>query len=281
MSAKRWCFTLNNYTTEEWNTLITLPKTDFKYIICGEEVGDQGTRHVQGYFHLLRKKRLAAVKTLIGERAHLEIARGSDRQNRNYCKKGGQFFEWGEFSDGTPLQQIANIVLTGSDTIRDIAVAYPEQYIRSWRGIKELFSIARLQEQRDYKTEVFVLWGGPGTGKSRWCRSQCNDIGIDAYYKPRGLWWDGYTGQPTVVIDDFYGWIPYDELLKCLDRYPHRVEFKGGYWNFNPRRIYITSNKPPQEWYRFTYFDPQPLLRRIEHLIHVDQPINFQDFWLL
>lgn len=43
------------------------------------------------------------------------------------------------------------------------------------------------------------------------------------YYKPRGTWWDGYYQQPNIILDDFNGWIPYDELFKILDRYPYRV----------------------------------------------------------
>lgn len=30
-----------------------------------------------------------------------------------------------------------------------------------------------------------------------------------------------------MVIDDFYGWIPYDEMLRVMDRYPHKVPIKG------------------------------------------------------
>lgn len=41
----------------------------------------------------------------------------------------------------------------------------------------------------------------------------------EIYYKPRGELWDGYHQQPSVIIDDFYGWLKYDELLKISDRY--------------------------------------------------------------
>ena len=42
------------------------------------------------------------------------------------------------------------------------------------------------------------------------------------YFKMRDSgaqsWWDEYEGQPCVIINDFYGWIRYDDLLRLLDR---------------------------------------------------------------
>ena len=43
--------------------------------------------------------------------------------------------------------------------------------------------------------------GAPsGTGKSRWVAATWPD----AFWKsPESKWWDGYSGQETVVLDDF------------------------------------------------------------------------------
>jgi len=77
-----------------------------------------------------------------------------------------------------------------------------------------------------------------------------------------GTWWDGYSGQPVVVIDEFYGWLGYDFLLRLLDRYSFAVETKGGSVSFTSKLVIFTSNKPPSEWYR-NIQDLGPLLRRI------------------
>lgn len=56
------------------------------------------------------------------------------------------------------------------------------------------------------------------------------------------LWWDGYIGQKTVVLDDFRPWwCPFSFLLRILDRYPIRVQVKGGFVNFVPEKIIITT----------------------------------------
>lgn len=56
-----------------------------------------------------------------------------------------------------------------------------------------------------------MVLSDPGCGKSHYvadvCRDQCT------FYKPHGPWWDGYDMHPIVVIDDYYGWVSYDELL--------------------------------------------------------------------
>jgi len=47
--CKRWCFTFNNYNQEDYTNLIkTFTKMNIGYII-GEEVGANGTPHLQGY----------------------------------------------------------------------------------------------------------------------------------------------------------------------------------------------------------------------------------------
>ena len=45
-----------------------------------------------------------------------------------------------------------------------------------------------------------MLWGPSGTRKSRFVAARWPD----AFWKaPESKWWDGYSGQETVVLDDF------------------------------------------------------------------------------
>lgn len=121
------------------------------------------------------------------------------------------------------------------------------------------------EEPRSEKTHVVVLVGKPGTGKSRYAYDCARrDHGDSVYYKPRGEWWDGYDGQAAVVIDDYYGWLKYDELLKIMDRYPYRVPIKGGFRQFTSRIIYITSNVDIDRWYHFQGYDTAAIMRRVE-----------------
>lgn len=108
------------------------------------------------------------------------------------------------------------------------------------------------------------FYGEPGSGKSRRALAEATAAGGGIYYKPRGEWWDGYEQQENIIIDDFYGWIKYDEMLKICDRYPYRVPVKFGFEIFNSKRIWITSNSPIDTVYRFIAYDSTAFRRRID-----------------
>ncbi len=87
--VKRWCFTLNNWTEEELTNIRIKTQDQTKYLIAGKEKGEEGTPHLQGFVHFKNKKRMSEVKKIIGPRAHLEVAVGSDIDNKEYCGKEG------------------------------------------------------------------------------------------------------------------------------------------------------------------------------------------------
>jgi Putative viral replication protein len=89
MANLRYAFTLNNYTDgeiEHLRTQFSNPEL-VRYALFGYEVGDSGTPHLQGYVAFVSKQRFARAKTIISERAHLEIAIGSESENTAYCMK--------------------------------------------------------------------------------------------------------------------------------------------------------------------------------------------------
>lgn len=117
----------------------------------------------------------------------------------------------------------------------------------------------------DYSFRVIVYIGPPGCGKSRRAAECCGST--VPYYKPRGKWWDGYWQHELVIIDDFYGWIRLDEMLRILDRYPHRVQVKGSYVQFLAKKIFITSNIEVSSWYKnCESVLIEALLRRIDSI---------------
>jgi hypothetical protein len=116
---------------------------------------------------------------------------------------------------------------------------------------------------RSEKTLLYVFVGKPGGGKSHQARALAAEYG-EIYYKPADKWWDGYKQQPAVVMDDFYGWIQNYELLRIADKYPHKVEIKGGFEEFTSKIIIITSNAYISDWYKHDRYDPTAVYRRCE-----------------
>ena len=106
----------------------------------------------------------------------------------------------------------------------------------------------KAEHQRNWQTEVVVLWGPPGSGKSSRAHAEA---GPGAFWlsKPSApgapLYWDGYDGQEHVVIDEFYGWVSRDLMQRLVDRYPLLVQQRGSAAPFVARKIWITSNTPP------------------------------------
>lgn len=120
-------------------------------------------------------------------------------------------------------------------------------------------------KQRDWPVFTQVIWGKPGLGKTRLARDMA---GPAAYWLPRPAgqvaWFDGYIGQDTIVIDEFYGWLSLDLLCRVLDRYPMQVETKGGAFPLTVKKVIITSNVPPAQWYKLPPERTAALWRRLE-----------------
>lgn len=87
--CRKWCFTLNNWTNEEKNEILSHFGTMAQYIL-GYEVGEEGTPHIQGYLEFKNAVHMSSLKKVM-PRAHLERAKGSTKQNYNYCSKDGEF----------------------------------------------------------------------------------------------------------------------------------------------------------------------------------------------
>ena len=96
--AKRWCFTLNNPSQGEQDLVEqSLTSPHVKYGVYGKETGESGTPHLQGYVIFVSEKRLTQAKSLLGTgRLHLEVAKGTPQQASDYCKKDGDWKEFGK-----------------------------------------------------------------------------------------------------------------------------------------------------------------------------------------
>lgn len=96
-----------------------------------------------------------------------------------------------------------------------------------------------------------------------------------AFWMPKGNWWDGYVGQKSVVVDDFYGWISIDSLLRICDRYPLHLEIKGSHVQFQADTIVFTSNKPWTEWYKTMLPEHVPAFaRRVDEEYHFTKELQ-------
>lgn len=231
----------------------------FKYICWQKEICPETKReHYQGYAWLRRQQRLSGVKKLLGDpSAHIEQRRGTHEDAIAYCSKtesaiSGTFFEHGDRrTEKRKLTDEVYQMVKKRKTLTEILDECPSAmfYHRSITSLRNHFSYKEAQTFRIL--EVIVYWGAAGTGKTR---AVFDEHGFENVYTlacsdTNSVWFDGYEGQPILLIDDFYGWVKYHFLLRVLDGYPLQLPVKGGFVWALYTKVYITSNSPPSQWY--------------------------------
>ena len=88
--AKRWCFTLNNYTDDEISSIVPVFSERCSFGLFSKEVGDSGTPHLQGYLEFATKLRPKSLGVV--HRIHWEKAKGNRKQNLTYITKDEDIF---------------------------------------------------------------------------------------------------------------------------------------------------------------------------------------------
>ena len=258
--VRRWCFTNNNYTADDIDQLNNLKS--IKFLIAGREVGESGTPHLQGYVEFKDSKTLSQARKNI--KGHLSPAYGNKAENITYCSKedkeplirGNSKTSQGKRAD---LKDIRQLIKT--HTITQLIDKGLIKNIQQ-RKFAEALKADAIEERTDYP-EVIWICGDTGVGKTLQV-FQDNPGKTIHKQTQSNKWWNGYEGQDVVILDDIRAdFAKYHELLTLLDKYPHRVEIKGGYMRFNTPRIYITSPYTPNEMYKGKE-DITQLLRRID-----------------
>ena len=80
-------------------------------------------------------------------------------------------------------------------------------------------------------------------------RATWSEIEPSLYLKAQNKWWDGYTGQKAVLIDDFdlQGACISHHLKIWTDRWGCTGEIKGAQIPLAHERFYVTSNYHPSQ----------------------------------
>lgn len=223
-----------------------------------EKAPSTGTPHLQGFAVFATVTSLKTLKKRM-PRAHWTLCNGSVEDNITYCSKVDtrafpnlDSHTWGEKPAGrgkrTDLDDVASAIKENK-SLKSIAETYPTTYIRYNRGMTALRAI--LQPKRSWVTECVIYWGPPGTFKTTHALEMAPDAMVltKSMVTPSVVWFDGYDGHEDVIIDEFYGWIPFNFFLNLLDKIPMMVQTKGGAVPFVAKRIWITSNADPESWY--------------------------------
>lgn len=267
--ARHWCYTLNNYTPEELDRVRT---TVCRYQIFGLEVGDEGTPHLQGYIEFAGPMRMKATKTSLGsDRFHLEQRAGSRDEARNYCLKDGIFEEFGNWNLGgagarTDIYGLMDKLKEGMPLL-EIIEDDAHLYARNLKFADRYTALLEVESTRPFRTVTVSVFHGPaGTGKTSkvmdLTERKVFTVNVDDSFP-----FDGYDGESSILIDDFYGGLKYGYFLRVLDGHQLRINVKGGHRYAKWTNVYITSNKPPADWYKVGL--TPALSRRLTTVVHL------------
>lgn len=262
---RQWCFTSFEKEEPEY-------KEGMTYLVYGKEIcPDTGRDHWQGYMEFKNGRTFNGLhkeypKWHIGKRKDDSTAKAA----AEYCKKDGKWKEFGKIShqgERNDLRLVTESVMNGND-IATIAMDHPQQFLKYHKGIEKAVELRDQKIRKEQRDDIFVhvLIGPSGCGKTRYAYEHSDDL-FDLVPGSSGqkVWFDGYSGEKDLLIDDMdKGNVPYRQMLRMLDRYPLRVEIKGGHTFANWTRVFITSNVPVEDWY--PHEDIKPLMRRINEI---------------
>lgn len=249
MTSRHYCFTINNPTEEDNKQLNEI---ECKYLVWGEEVGENNTPHYQGYIEMTKSIRAAGLSKLL-TRAHIEKRLGTREQARDYCMKDGKSHERGNWGikQGyrSDLHKIMEMVKDHTPMI-EIMEEMPEVTARNLRWVEKYQSLVDREQTKEFRdVTVEVHWGQAGTGKTRHCTEQTKDLFIVNSHETFPF--NDYQGESAILIDDFDGsGFRYTEFLRVCDGHQYRANTKGGCRYARWTKIYITSNTPPHAWYQ-------------------------------
>lgn len=268
---KTWDFTLFYNAADEMEDLLIkmrLWATDCTRLQVAQELcPDTNRAHLQCKLTWKVGKRWAAMKKLMGD-AHFEI---SITTCYAYCAKldskiliAHDTREPGARSD---LQKMKKCIDEGG-TQEALWHEHFGSMMRYHNGIEKYRAIINKKRKRPHLQVQWIL-GASGIGKSK----KANADNPDAYWLNMdgtgNIWWDGYDGEDTVIIDDFRpNMFTYEQLLKLLSSQgKYRIAIKGGSGWLTCSKIVLTSVEHPNNMY--SMYDEQ-LARRVTEWTYLD-----------
>lgn len=275
LRTNRVCFTLNNYEQEDVDKFVEYStREDVKYLIVGEEVGENGTPHLQGFIHLDADRKKCGLKFWKeelpgGKRAHFEAARGTDEQNSKYCTKSGPYLEVGKPS--VPESLWGRVFEAAKQSLEEALAIDPEIAVKHYHQLKSIYDdhnhpqmTSELPELREWQKKavemletqterqvLFIVDEEGGKGKSALTKHLMTTKKTWACQggKINDLMYAFDTTAEYAIFDmarcnnpDFYPWNFIENIKSgwfCATKY------KGGLKMFNPPKVCVMMNHMP------------------------------------
>ena len=300
--SRRWVFTLNNPSEEEWDALLAYCQASTEWADLGKEVAASGTPHIQGTMRFKNVKTFSAVKKIkCFSHCWLNMAHGTEQHCKDYSEKDGDFVEIHpeNFSPGQgtrrDIHQNAALVRDeGHRGVRTIVDADPMFIIRYHRGIAALRELVTHPRDLDLPPTSVFIWGESGHGKTvlarklaRIAAQACGDSSFFEAHCGAHPWYPNYLDQKVVLINEFSTTsakmqpIPMQHWLSMWDQGGCVLEYKNGTFQLQANQFFTTGIRHPRDYFPDTPEMPSyQFLRRITKVIKCvrtgDSPDNYE-----
>lgn len=278
MDTKHRNFTFTAQTQKEIDSIACMLK--WSYFIAGQKK-DPETDHIvwHGYIQLVYSvtssffQETFAESTTISGRPATSIAASyiADLKNIPFKKELGQPHGLC-YIERTDIDVMTDIIRDGG-RLSDAKDVAPHIFTLNHHRLQFVFYT--LQPKRRWKTKVTYIWGPRSRGKYTFVKEQVNKKDVlwihRKYSKRPWPWTPHYEGQTHVV------WLNMREkqttketLQRLFDEEPCTLHHRWGPVEFLARKIWVTSNVPPEDLFpTCTPNEKEALLRRIETVIHM------------
>lgn len=290
--SRKWQITINNPLDKGFShDKIKQELSQLKSVIywcMADETGEKQTHHTHIYACFSSAVRFSTLKNKFNT-AHIEMARGSSQQNRDYIAKEGKwendakhgtkipgtFDESGEMpierqGARNDLADLLDQIKNGASDC-EIIEDNPDHILHIERIERVRQSFRREEYKNTFRLlEVTYIYGLTATGKTRSVMEMHgyeNVYRVTDYKHP----FDGYSGQDILLIDEFDSQFPIQLMLNLLDGYPLELPCRYSNKQACYTKVYIISNIELFEQYAYekahepnTY---KAFLRRIHKII--------------
>lgn len=245
-----WCITWNNYPATALDTIKELfDSGQLRYVVAGKETSPTtGTPHLQMFVQFKARKRLVSVRKVFPG-CWAEPMKTTALAAADYCKKDGDFIEHGtlQYNGTTLLDKWQKFLEQAQDGEFDDMD--PGMYIRYHSTVKRIRTeVPEIADAPLAKAAGVWIWGPPGTGKT----TTTINAFQGAYLKDTTKWWDQYSAQDVVILDELDKKSIEDNKRNMKvwgDRIPFNAESKGSTTKIRPLLFIVTCNWSVDELY--------------------------------
>lgn len=256
--------------------LRTCHTTAIKDFVVAQEKHQDGSKHLHAFLRYESRVLWSSTRwDLAGYHGNYQVAKSWSNVVA-YCTKENNYVANIDVVNAKSKKAARNIQLLEEDT---------QDLIRTGSlGLLQLPSLIKakaaysLLGQALQTQDVRGIWvyGISGVGKSHYVRTRFTDL----FVKAQNKWWDGYTGQSIVLLDDF------DHLGVCLshylkiwaDKWASTGEIKGATVPLRHTAFYVTSQYSIDElWPGPEHADVREALHRRFRKVYIHSRDNIEE----